>query len=669
MKLCLNMIVKNEAARIERALKSYMPYIESAMVIDTGSVDDTKEVIARTFADAGKPFAIKDAPFETWSQARNVALDEGRRLAKLHGYDALLLADADMELVVTDAVTFRNFTTPTSLDMYQDGGGISYLNRRIVSVNTTGYYRGATHEYLDIEASAQVPHDVAYFIDHADGSNRPDKYKRDIRLLLDDLKKDPDNGRTFYYLAQSYRDAGQLDKAIKWYKRRVEVGGWDEEVWHAQYCHALCLRDMGNEEGFIRESLVAYNMRPTRVEPMWEVATYFRKKGMNPPALAFAEAIAHVPMSKDGLFVNTYMHEVGAKEEISIAGFYVPGKRLTAFKAASELSMKTGNYGGTRELARCNLYHYIQPLAEWCPSFKSQKIAFDAPEGWVAMNPSVTNHLGDLYCNVRCVNYHIDQDGRYIIKATDGTANAENPIKTRNFTMYLGGNPFLKGLYCEIVPPPDLPCEFNLVMGFEDIRLFSWGGNLWTSATVRQLHPDGNCEQVISQLESWYAPRHDLQTLQQKNIKRILREPRQTEKNWAPFVDYQELLFMYRPGVVVDTDGRTIREYPTGTTVDHISGSSQLIPWDDGWLAIVHEARGLPEAPWKRYYYHRFAQYDRLGKLIKFSLPFVFQDRVIEFCAGMAYHSGILIISYGYKDEEARIAIVDADEVRKFLDV
>ena len=119
-----------------------------------------------------------------------------------------------------------------------------------------------------------------------------------------------------------------------------------------------------------------------------------------------------------------------------------------------------------------------------------------------------------------------------MIKGTDGTANAENPIDTRNFILDLGTEPLREApLYAgECYRPGNMPAEWPLVTGFEDMRLFSREDGLWSSATVRQLHADGNCEQVLTRLESvgeayWHV-----------DMKRMLRQPRETEKNWSPIL-------------------------------------------------------------------------------------------------------------------------------------
>lgn len=671
MRLCLNMIVKNESARIERALASVAQFIDCWVITDTGSTDDTVAVIEQFFAAHKIPGHVTFSPFINWSQARNDALTAARfaKAAEKYDFDYILLMDADMELVVKDRLRFLADRIGLSYDMYQQAGAVHYQNRRLIRADTSGNYRGVTHEYVDIATAGCIEEDVAYFVDHADGSNRPEKYKRDIRLLVADLKIDPKNARSMFYLAQSYRDAGQPRKASVWYRRRVAAGGWDEEVWQAHVNLAHCLKDMGDENGYIRELLGAYQRRPARAESMYDLAHHFRLQGMNAPALAAAEAVEHLPLSRDALFVNDYVYKVGVKEEISIAAFYVPGKRRKGYHVASDLSLQAGPYGGARELARANLYHYLEPLSTFCPSFEWRSIPFVPPPGWVAMNPSVTTHNDELHCNIRCVNYRITENGVYAINGKgDAPANNTNPIETRNFVTRFESRHFIPLDVAEVMPPADMTREFPAVLGFEDMRLISWGGDLWSSSTVRQLHRDGNCEQVLTRLVRPLGVHH---IYQHTSMQRMLRQPRATEKNWSPMLagrSNSTLRFMWRPGEVVNTSGATVFKQDTERATDHISGSSQLIPWGSGYLAIVHEARCLPGSH-LRYYYHRFAQYDGAGALLRFSLPFFFNAKEIEFCAGLAQrmYSTQLVISYGFKDEDARIATVNTADVEKFL--
>lgn len=682
MKLCLNMIVKNEAKRITRALESAVQFIDSYVITDTGSTDETGKVITEYFRAHQIPGIIHHAPFKDWSQARNAALITARSMQRRFGWDYALLMDADMQLVMKDFPKFKAMLAGgLSYDMEQRAGSLHYGNRRLISAKATGLYKGVTHEYLDVHSSGLVPPDVAYFHDHADGANRPEKYKRDIALLLGGIAAEPNNERYFYYLAQSYRDAGDLANAKLWYKKRVDAGGWAEEQWSAQVKLAGVFKDEGNEAEFIRNMLIAYNMRPSRAETLYELANYFRNDreigGVKYPAkqnvaALFAEVGMTIPRTTDLLFVDDHVYESGLKEEFTITGFYNEQKRSKAFKVASDLSLMPGPYPSGREVARSNLYWYLPKLADVCPSFVSKRIPFEPPENWIALNPSVTNHGPDdrLYCNVRTVNYRIDDQGRYLIRATDGTANDSNPINTRNFLLDMGFDPMTdtKPSAVELLPPGNMPCEFKPVIGLEDSRLFSADGQLWTSSTVRQIHWDGNCEQLLAPIErrmggTFYG-----------QWKRMLPANRVTEKNWAPIGlrpdDHREFLFMHRPGVTINDNGVIVHNTPSGLTNDIISGGSQLIGFGPGYLALVHTAHQLPNSPC-RYYYHRWAVYDAADfKLIALSLPFVFDDKQIEFAAGLARHptkKGTLVISYGSRDAEARIATINEVEIARHI--
>ena len=59
------------------------------------------------------------------------------------------------------------------------------------------------------------------------------KYARDRDLLLAEVERNPEDARSVFYLAQSYFALGDFVNARKWYARRVEMGGWDEEVYLA----------------------------------------------------------------------------------------------------------------------------------------------------------------------------------------------------------------------------------------------------------------------------------------------------------------------------------------------------------------------------------------------------------------------------------------------------
>ena len=109
--LCLNMIVKNEMANLERCLGAVAPHIACWVIGDTGSTDGTQDFIRSFFAARNIPGELHSFPFENFEQARNAALD--RAYASPLAFDYLLFDDADMELVVEDADFRTRLTAPS----------------------------------------------------------------------------------------------------------------------------------------------------------------------------------------------------------------------------------------------------------------------------------------------------------------------------------------------------------------------------------------------------------------------------------------------------------------------------------------------------------------------------------------------------------------------------
>jgi tetratricopeptide (TPR) repeat protein len=677
-RLAWNAIVKNESGRIIRCMESLRPHISSYAVLDTGSTDGTDEMIKEYFELHKIPGVVGKAEFEDFAQARNLALSLLRTAVYLP-WDYAILVDADMQLVVNDP-KWLDGLTGESYDMYQLAGQLHYQNRRLISRYSNGTYLTPTHEFLNVATSGCLPATVANFVDHADGANRPEKFKRDIAILKKALKRgDEPKDRIYYYLAQSYRDSGQHDKAAEWYQRRIELGGWAEEVWSAWTSLASCYRDMGNVGEFLRCNIAAYNMRPSRAESLYDIAKHFREKGENPASLLFSEAGVKIPLSTDALFVNDYVYKQGLKDEFSICAYYVPGRRDDGFRMCDELSLVRGPYGFSSQLADSNLLHYMQPLGADCPSLVLRPIEFTPEQHWAPLNPSICLHRGEMKALVRTVNYRMDEDGRYIIRATDGSANNNNPINTRNWLVPLDRN--LRSITAiELVPRHAIPCEYPLVVGFEDARIFDHDNNLYISATVRQRCSDGIAEQTLARIGGPAGEPSELggfTRLGLDDIKPMLRPDRLYEKNWMPIQltnsgckPEDAIRFLYRPGHVVDASGSDLVKHPaTKLRTDSFSGGSQLISCANGWLGIIHEAHVYLDRPWKRYYSHRFVWYDEEFRFQKVSKPFFFKDRVIEFVAGLCWHpdGGDLIISFGFRDCEAWLARVSVGDVWEFL--
>jgi len=158
-----------------------------------------------------------------------------------------------------------------------------------------------------------------------------EKYSADAEVLRRALRDEPGNTRYAFYLAQSLRDAGKLVEARATYQRRIEMGGWDEEVYYSKLqVAALLERERVPDAEVIAAYLAAYQYRPSRAEPLCELARYCRESQRYALALLFARPAAQLPCPEDILFVEASVYEWRARDELSIAAYWCGDKTLSA---------------------------------------------------------------------------------------------------------------------------------------------------------------------------------------------------------------------------------------------------------------------------------------------------------------------------------------------------
>jgi hypothetical protein len=140
------------------------------------------------------------------------------------------------------------------------------------------------------------------------------------------------------------------------------------------------------------------------------------------------------------------------------------------------------------------------------------------------------------------------------------------------------------------------------------------------------------------------------------------------EKNWMPQVAGDDLRFVYSidPERVLRDDGSVVHDLPSPFAAATFFGGSQLIPFDDGWISIVHESEWVNRT---RRYFHRFIYFDRDSRVRSFSRRFFMIEPGYEFVAGLAWSPGAnaLICSFSRDDRDPYLAFIDATEVRASL--
>ncbi|MFE4047066.1 glycosyltransferase [Priestia sp. YIM B13490] len=375
-KLCLCMIVKNESSIIERCLNASKSIIDFISICDTGSTDNTPEIIKNWCKENNIPGTVHHEPFKNFGYNRTLAASLAQETYPEADY--LFLLDADMVLEVQPNFDKSSLESDLYLTM-QDDNQIKYWLIRLLKTSLPWKSVGVTHEYWDIDHSrlradqlnysgTQGRIDSLIIYDQTDGGSRGDKFERDKQLLLEgiyDEKTPPDlKVRYMFYLAQTFSCLNELGEAIKWYKKRVESGGWVEEVFYSLLQIGSCYERLANISSFERGQLIkeseenksavnqlaidnltlqeeqlfslstiyfqkAWDYRPTRAEPLYHLAKIHRIRSKNNIALMYAVQGKEIPFpQEDILFVDYHVYDYLLDYEISICAYYTKRKHL-----------------------------------------------------------------------------------------------------------------------------------------------------------------------------------------------------------------------------------------------------------------------------------------------------------------------------------------------------
>lgn len=239
-KICLNMIVKDEAHVIESTLRNLSDYITFSyyVICDTGSSDSTQEIIKNFFKCKNIPGEIYNDTWQDFGTNRSLALLKAHMKS-----DYVLIFDADDSIVGT-------FVLPEVLDkdayMLTFGNESVKYNRMCLVRNNSELlkwkYVGVLHEYItaEVQFTSGVISGNYYVVSGKSGTrnNDPNKYLKDAKILEAAYhkaiqEKDPLSNRYVYYCANSYFDAGESEKAIEWYLLTLKSFGWSEERYNA----------------------------------------------------------------------------------------------------------------------------------------------------------------------------------------------------------------------------------------------------------------------------------------------------------------------------------------------------------------------------------------------------------------------------------------------------
>ena len=626
-------ILKNESKIAKRMLAHVLPHVDAVAILDTGSTDNTIEVLTESLEESGKPYQIAQEPFKNFGHNRTISFQKGQELCKKLGWDPEttygLTIDGDMCLVSTPA--FKDYLLKDfGYTLIQSNGAIVYDNSRFFQLSKPWKCVGGTHEYWDYGQTSRIPKEVMHIDDKNDGQFKSQKYTRDLELLQADIDENPKNARAHYYMGQTLKDLGRFEDAIVMFTRRFELGAWIEESWYALLQIGKCYDHLNKPHEMELWMNKAFEYHPKRAEPLYHLTRYFREKSQHYKAYHYYLKGKDIPYPKDDLlFVEHGVYNGLFPYEATILDCYVTGK-----SKQDSLADLIGyiNKGFTHYIDNVwsNMPFYVEPLTSERYRGEYSRLVIKDHDEYRASSCSLIPYSSDplkrYVMNIRMTNYDITHTGAYIMRCP------QNKVKTRNARLFL--NASYQPTEERLVLKEEYERHESNIEGLEDVRLFRYQGQLRFTASCKNAAADGRIRMAMGTYHAEQGILQDVQLIEGPNRS-------ECEKSWIFVEDtYLEkgkgkmnFIHGWNPLEIGAVEGDRLEihtRYDTPSFFSRCRGSSPIVEYEGKLYCVTHIVRY--SSP--RVYSHMVLQFNKQMRLEQYTIPFCFRNNKIEYCLG-----------------------------------
>ena len=374
--LGLTMIVKDEAGTMGETVRSAAPHIDHWTIMDTGSTDGTQDVVRGNLTDV--PGELIEKPFVDFATTRNDAL-------KAHGGRTAYTFMPDADFTFENMWRLRTIAWRLEQECRHWSSHACGKSMRVVrqtndmavqmqvvfptSQHALGELEGWHYHYPVHEVSALGPdHAGEYIIVPRDTFAMRFMHGRvfhtkseqrwrdfDVRILEAEKVKAPNDSRVAFYLARTYNQVGDLELALDEFQRRIDLGGWYQEVFYSLLEQGRILARLGRDP--TDKFKQAHVLVPNRAEPLFELACWEQKqveacegKGLWLEACRFrhralgytyAKHAAATPYPPPGtLFISSQVYDTASAQQLVVHGYFLAELAADVFsrsKAANDV--------------------------------------------------------------------------------------------------------------------------------------------------------------------------------------------------------------------------------------------------------------------------------------------------------------------------------------------
>lgn len=288
------MIVKNGGHQLEEMLQTNAPFIDRWTIVDTGSTDNTVEMIERVLKN--RPGRLYRNEFVDFSTSRNICFDYAE---KQHAVPSQYYIMLDDTYVLQGNI--RNFFKKIRGDRFANSFSVfvssydsKYVSNRVITVGSQLRYKYRIHEVLEERNNINVviPMEDAWVLDRRFDymeTRTFERKRKDLVWLEEEIRDNPTEPRHYYYMAQTYMLLGEYEKAYEYFKKRVEFAysGFIQEridaVFEMARLSNFHLKKPWSECQMLYQ--MAYTIDPSRPESLYYMGIHYAAE--NQLALAY----------------------------------------------------------------------------------------------------------------------------------------------------------------------------------------------------------------------------------------------------------------------------------------------------------------------------------------------------------------------------------------------
>jgi len=336
-------IVRNEQDNILNCLESVKDLCDKFIILDTGSNDETINVVKDFFKKNNLDGDIISDPWVSFSTNRTNALNKAKDL----GCDYVLMLDADETMNYKPDFNLSKFKENLKAQVYdvETNLDIIYYRPLLTRADLNCFYKSVIHEFLECPNNwdSRDKTEGVFVSSSLNGyrsKQSENKFINDIKVLKKELETETDEfliSRYTFYLAESLKNSGNSLEAVKYYRKRTQQGFWDQEIFESYYAMAKCFEDIDEKPEIVMSTyLQAFEACPSRAESLHDLAFYCRKKEWFNIALMYALQGTRIPLPDNGLFVKKWIYDYGLKDEASVSAYWT-GDYETSYQLSVQL--------------------------------------------------------------------------------------------------------------------------------------------------------------------------------------------------------------------------------------------------------------------------------------------------------------------------------------------